>query len=284
MPMVSESLFYRVQAAIDGRNTNINVSLPKRLKDNPEFPLRGIVRCICGQTLTGAWSKGEHSKHAYYMCNKRCGAKSIPVDKLNQAMIAFLSTITPTKEGLDAFIAMLRRAYRQRSTQLFKRREEADIELKKLYELRQSLIQKNLSGVYSDDIFKEQNKLIEEKIASIHVAQNDELLQKYNLEAIVGFMKEKFENLGKTYQLSSLTQIRVLLSSITPAGMIWNYPGLSNSQISPIYQQIRMFETDGVPPGAAGESRTLTPLRIKALKAFVSAIPPPRRKCILVEI
>src|SRR5256885_12380176 len=60
LPMVSESLFYRVQAAIDGRNTNINVALPKRMKDNPEFPLRGIVRCICGNTLTGAWSKGKY--------------------------------------------------------------------------------------------------------------------------------------------------------------------------------------------------------------------------------
>lgn len=257
VPMVSEALFYRVQAAIDGRNTNINVVLPKRLKDNPEFPLRGIVRCACGNTLTGGWSRGEHSKHAYYLCNKRCGAKSIPVDKLSQAIISFLSLISPTKEGLDAFIALLRRTYRQRGAQLIKRREQADIELKKLYELRQSLIQKNLSGVYSDEIFKEQNKLIEEKIAAIHMAQNDELLEKYNLEAIVTFMKEKFANLGQTYQLSNLSQIRVLLSSITPSGMIWSYPGLSNSQISPIYQSIRMFDTEVISSGAEEVSRTL---------------------------
>ncbi len=273
IPMVSEALFYRVQAAVDGRNTNINIALPKRLKDNPEFPLRGIVRCACGNTLTGAWSKGEHSRHAYYICNKRCGAKSIPVDKLNQALISFLSCITPTKEGLDAFIALLRRTYHQRSAQLVKKREQADIELKKLYELRQSLIQKNLSGVYSDEIFKEQNNLIEEKIAAIHVAQNDELLEKYNLEAIVTFMKEKFANLGQTYQLSNLSQIRVLLSSITPSGMVWSYPGLSNSQISPIYQSIRMFDNMGLGTGAEGETRTRTILLSVALKATMSTIP-----------
>ena len=276
MPMVSESLFYRVQAAIDGRNTNINVSLPKRIKDNPEFPLRGIMRCNCGNTLTGAWSKGEHARYAYYICSKRCGAKSIPVDKLNQAVSAFLSSITPTKEALDAFIALLRRTYRQRTAQLLKRREQADIELKKLYELRQSLIQKNLNGIYSDEIFKEQNKLIEDQIATIQIAKDDTLVSKYNLEGIVIFMKEKFANLGSTYQLSNLSQIRVLLSSIIPTGMCWSYPGLSNSQISPIYQQIRMFEDKGVGSSAAGESRTLTPLLTGALKAPVSAIPPPR--------
>lgn len=259
IPMVSDAIFYRVQAAIDGRNTNIKAALPKRLKDNPEFPLRGIARCTCGNALTGAWSKGEFARYAYYICIKRCGAKSVPVDKLNQAVIAYLSSITSTKEGLDAFIALLRRTYHQRSTQLLKRREQADIELKKLYELRQSLIQKNLSGVYSDDIFKEQNKLIEDQITSIQISKDDALLAKYNLEAIVMFMKEKFANLGKTYQLSNLSQIRVLLSSITPAGLLWSYPGLSNSKISPIYQQIRMFEDDYIGPGAAGESRTHTP-------------------------
>lgn len=256
IPMVTEAMFYRVQAVLDGRNTNINVPLPKRMKDNPEFPLRGIVRCTCGNPLTGAWSKGERAKYAYYICNKRCGSKSIPVDKLNQAVIAWLSAITPTKEGLAAFIALLRRTYHQRSAQLLKRKETADIELKKLHELRQSLIQKNLSGVYSDEIFKEQNKLIEEKIAAIHVTQNDELVQKYNLEAIVKFMLEKFANLGATYQMSDISQIRVLISSITPTGLTWSYPGLSNSQISLIYQSIRVFEHEGLGPSAETQSRT----------------------------
>ena len=61
IPMVTEAIFYRVQAVLDGRNTNINVALPKRMKDNPEFPLRGVIRYTCGNPLTGAWSKGEHA-------------------------------------------------------------------------------------------------------------------------------------------------------------------------------------------------------------------------------
>lgn len=82
--------------------------------------------------------------------------------------------------------------------------------------MRQALIQKNLNGVYSDEIFKEQNKLIEEQIANIQVTKDDALLAKYNLEAIIKFMKEKFNNLGTTYQMSNLSQIRVLLCSIFP--------------------------------------------------------------------
>ena len=242
--MVSEALFYRVQAVIDGRNTNVHLSVARRNKDNTEFPLRRLVKCDnCGNHVTGGWSKGKRKRYAYYRCQKGCNAPSISAEKLNEATTQYLSSITPTKEGLDAFIALLRRTYYQRITQLQKRRDEADKELKRLSEQRQALIQKNLSGVYSDEIFKEQNGLIEEQIAGVQMAKDDALLAKYNLESIVKFMQTKFANLGDTYQMSNLSQLRVLLCSIFPSGLRWSYPGYYNTEISPIYQSIRMFDT-----------------------------------------
>jgi site-specific DNA recombinase len=255
LPMVSEALFYRVQAVIDGRNTNINVSIARRNIDNVEFPLRRIVKCErCDNPVTGGWSKGKRARYAYYRCQKGCKVPSISADRLNESTIHFLSNITPTKEGLDAFIALLRRTYYQRFTHLQKRKEEADKALGKLREQRQALIQKNLSGVYSDEIFKEQNKLIEDQITTVQMAKDDALVAKYNLEAIIKFMRDKFANLGRTYQMSSLSQLRVLLCSIFPSGMTWSYPGLYNTKISPIYQSIRMFETDSV--SFSGPERT----------------------------
>lgn len=253
LPMVTEALFYRVQAIIDGRNTNINVPIARRNKDNIEFPLRRLIKCNnCGTAFTAGWSKGKCARYAYYRCQGPCRGPSISADKIHDGAIHYLSSITPTKEGLDSFIALLRRTYYQRVAQLQKRKDEADKELKRLYEQRQALIQKNLSGIYSDEIFKEQNKLIEEQIASIQMTKDDALLGKYNLESIVKFMKDKFSHLGRTYQMSSLSQVRVLLSSITPSGMVWSYPGYLNSKISPIYQSIRMFENDSV-CSSAGE-------------------------------
>ncbi len=279
VPMVAETLFYRVQAVIDGRNTNIHVPLAKRSRDNKEFPLRRLVRCKCGTPLTGAWSKGKRARYAYYLCNDRCGMPSIPVDTLNTAVMSFLSSITPTQECLDTFIALLRRTYYQRGAQLQKRREHADIELKKLYELRQALIQKNLSGVYSDDIFKEQNKVIEEQIADIQITKDDALLAKYNLESIVKFMQDKFSNLGRTYQLSNLSQIRVLLCSIIPSGLVWEYPGYTNTQISPLYQSIRRFETNVIGPSAGKRSRTSIPFLALVSDTSLYTISAPRLVC-----
>ena len=200
--------------------------------------------------LTGGWSKGKRMHYAYYRCQKRCNVPSISADKAHEVLVNYLSSITPTKEGLDAFIALLRKTYYQRVAQLQKRRDEADKELKRLSEMRQTLIQKNLSGVYSDEIFKEQNKLIEDQIATVAITKDDALLAKYNLETIVKFMRDKFSNLGKTYQMSSLSQLRVLLCSIFPLGLQWGYPGYYNTQISLIYQSIRVFDTDIVSSSA----------------------------------
>lgn len=197
----------------------------------------------CGTPFTAGWSTGKCSKHAYYFCRKRCGAPSVKAYEFDFTTVEYLRAISPTNECLDAFIALLRSTYYKRVAILKKRKDESDTELKRLYDLRQSLVEKNLSSVYSDEIFKEQNKIIEEQITVIQMTQDDALLEKYNLESIVGFMKEKLADLGKTYQESDISQIRVLLSSIFPSGLAWSYPDYSNTYISPLYQSIVDFET-----------------------------------------
>ena len=64
-PLVSEELFYRVQAILSGR------ALPTapRQRAHPDFPLRAFVRCeSCGRALTGSWPKGRSEYYAYYHC------------------------------------------------------------------------------------------------------------------------------------------------------------------------------------------------------------------------
>jgi hypothetical protein len=56
-PLISEDLFYQVQAVLSGRTSNT----APRQRAHPDFPLRGFVRCAsCGRGLTGSWSKARH--------------------------------------------------------------------------------------------------------------------------------------------------------------------------------------------------------------------------------
>ncbi len=258
-PMITEETFYRVQAILDGRNFNTPVVLAKRTRNNPDFPLRRIVRCgRCGQSFTAAWSKGKTLTYGYYFCIKRCATKSnVPLSTIEPETSALLKSVTLKPETAQMINAFLRRAYYQRTGTLKQKRDQAGIELKKIYETRQALIEKNLSGVYSDDVFKEQNKILEEKITAIQAAKDETMIEKYNLEAITKFIETKFTNLDETYKNAPLEQKRVLMCSIFPKGLQWSYPGYSNTQISPFYQCCLNIQNGSVAIGAGQE--TLTP-------------------------
>ncbi len=245
-PMVTEESFYKVQAILDGRNHNISRPLAKRHRDNPNFPLRRIVKCeICGTSFTGGKSKGKREYYGYYFCRHRCKDSNVASEKLVQDTNDYLGKISLTENTAKLFNAFLRRTYFQRAKTLQKRREIADTELKKQYDLRQALIEKNLSGIYSDEIFKEQNGMLEKKIESIQFTKNDELLDKYDLEPITKFVETKLTDLPKTFGVSikkdpepDLGQIRMLLCSIFPSGMPYGRNGYSNTEISPFYRAI----------------------------------------------
>ena len=247
-PMITEELYYKVQGIIDGRNRNVTVALARRNPDNVEFPLRRLVKCgRCGCSFTAAWSKGKNKKYAYYFCRTRCGdGISIPLETVHGEALKKLRGVSLLPETTKLFNAYLRRTYYERTKSLQKKRELADEDLKKLYSLRQSLIQKNLEGVYSDEVFKEQNKFLEEKVRVIQITKTDSIIEKYNLQAIVKFIEDKLVDLAKTFDSEGLEQKRVLVCSIFPSGMSWGYPGYSNTKISPFYQAILALQENNV--------------------------------------
>ncbi len=253
-PMITEELYYRVQAVLDGRNTSVNVQLARRNRDNPDFPLRRIVKCPnCGASITGGWSKGRTKHYAYYFCPKGCKGSTVATGKLEEVTASLIGKIELKPNAIELLIAYLRKKYFERISSLQKRREQADSELKKLYEFRQALIEKNLSGIYSDEIFKEQNKMIEEKVKDIQYTKNDELIEKYNLEKIVKFIKAKLLNLPETYSKSDLGQKRVLLGSIFSSGLVYTGNDYLNPAISQYYSAISDLSGPSVCFGSGGE-------------------------------
>jgi DNA invertase Pin-like site-specific DNA recombinase len=71
-PLISESLFYQVQSVI---NTERKITA-KRDDLKAMFFLRGFLTCpVCGQKLTGSFSKGKRKKYPYYHCHNVCSIR-----------------------------------------------------------------------------------------------------------------------------------------------------------------------------------------------------------------
>jgi hypothetical protein len=92
-PLVSERVFFRVQAILDGR---YEVTSPRQRND-PDFPLRGYVRCeTCGKPLTASWSKGRSDYYSYYHCRGRCRAVNISKARLEELFVDEHARLQPT--------------------------------------------------------------------------------------------------------------------------------------------------------------------------------------------
>ena len=92
-PLISEELFYRVQAILSGRVP----STAPRQRSHPDFPLRGFVRCeSCGRGLTGSWSKGRNEYYAYYHCRHGCRAVNVTKATLEGLFADELALLQPT--------------------------------------------------------------------------------------------------------------------------------------------------------------------------------------------
>ncbi len=255
--MITEEQFYKVQAILDGRSPS-KIALAKRTFENVDFPLRRIVKCArCSIGLTGAWSTGRHGgKYQYYWCASKCNYKCIPVKKLETTLIESMKKVEPTKECLNLFITILYKQYHQRLSRLIKIKNEADAEIERLKELRKVLVEKNLTGVYSDEVFKEQSGMIEDRMITAQIAKEDSTLDKYNIDAVTSFIRTLLADLGETYKRSSIGQLKVLLGSMYPHGVAWDYTDTLNPSISPLYQYIQCFSEASVPFGAGKGNRT----------------------------
>jgi len=216
------------------------------------------MKCAnCGAGLTASWSRGKlGTKYGYYRCSDKCTTKSTKAEKIEGSVVGLLKTISPTEIGLQLYIKKLTAAYMQRSKRLQDIVSKADDEIERLKELRKTLVDKNLSGVYSDDVFKEQNEIIEEKMLTAQIAKDHSTIKKYDIVAITDFIKTKLADLGETFKYSSASQVKVLLGSVFESGLAMDVEATPNYKISAIYQEIIAEKDDAIPLGGGGGIRT----------------------------
>lgn len=100
-PLISETLFYDVQDAIDGKRKRHRPNVKKL--SNEMFPLRGFLGCPkCSRMLTASASKGRNGRYHYYHCVASCGCR-YPAELVNDAFVSELQKFTPKKATAEIF-------------------------------------------------------------------------------------------------------------------------------------------------------------------------------------
>lgn len=217
-PLVSDKLFYRVQAILDGR---LEITAPRQRNDL-DFPLRGYVRCeACGKPLTASWSKGRSDYYAYYHCRGRCrGAVSISKAKLEDLFVDELARLQPTAGCMRLVKDRVVHAWREMKTDAAQR--IAQIEQKQRA-IREKLDRLDAAFLYERSIdietYDRHRGKLREELTIAQMDRHASELEEMDVEGILAFTERVLPSAANLWVQSSLNQKQRLQQLFFPDGV-----------------------------------------------------------------
>jgi site-specific DNA recombinase len=192
-PIISRELFEECQ---EGKKKKAHTC--PRTSKNPHFSLRKLSVCnLCGKSLTASRCTGRHGiKYSYYHHQKQdCpNAKFIPKENFEQAFVEFLNTITPDEKYEKAFKAIVMDIWKTNYSKINENNARTRKELEKLEQDRQRIFDLHRSGVYSDDDFVAQKKIVNSKIDQKYRLINDKRIEEFDMEEALSYSFDFIRN------------------------------------------------------------------------------------------
>jgi site-specific DNA recombinase len=151
-PIVSEDVFYRVQPKL---HRTQKVKKVRYLRDNPEFPLRGVVRCpTCGHMMTASQSKGNGGRYGYYSCSK-CGKSRFGKETLEHWFVENLEGLSLRGEHLEALSVAIDANLEANRKWVRNETSRVTNRIASLKEEKNAIVEKSIRGIIPDDMVKE---------------------------------------------------------------------------------------------------------------------------------
>ena len=247
--MISEEIFLRVQpklhrATEKGRTVNYRIN-------NPDFPLRGAVRCAkCGALLTASNSTGHGGTYGYYFC-PRCKGRSLKKVELENRFTQLLRDLS-LKPALTNLlrVAIEANLVSKRSMDA-RQRAQLKGRLKILDARHQQILDKSLSGVFSDSDTKRLLSEAEQESGNIQsqivAAESSEIVPEQVIKT--GFAV--LQDMATFWQKANLTTRQQLQRFLFPEGIPFGEAGFGTCKTAFCIQQkavISMSENTMVAP------------------------------------
>ena len=219
--IISESLFYKVQDVLNGRQRDIGINSSRGTTvTSPEMlPLRGFLLCDrCGKTITGSASKGCRNYFYYYHCYSGCKWRQ-KAEVVNMAFVKLLRQFYPKPGVTELFKGIVSEVY-SNANQL-----QQSVRRKTISEItaNNNRITKARELLLDDSIGPEDYKVIkskaEEKIRRLEAKLNElSSVNKYqalDIDGLIYKTVENLKNLDLLYLNSDIQGKKEIISSMS---------------------------------------------------------------------
>jgi site-specific DNA recombinase len=253
--IVSEELFLKVQPKLH-RVKKTGRVVAYRI-NNPDFPLRGAVRCPkCGALLTASNSTGHGGTYGYYRC-LRCTGRSVRKAQLEDRFVRLLRDLSlkPALTGLlraaiEANLASQRSMGVKQIAQLRER-------LAALGTRQRQILDKSLSGVFSDSNTKELLSEAEQESDSLQrqvaVAEGSEMVP----EQVIKTGLAVLQDMATFWQKANLTTRQQFQRFLFPEGIAFGEAGFGTCATAFCIQRKAVAQV--------GKNKMVAPRRIELL-------------------
>ncbi|HPK52716.1 MAG TPA: recombinase family protein [Candidatus Fermentibacter daniensis] len=167
-PLISRDLHEKIERKL-GRDPCRHVP---HSRENPEYPLRGVLQCLeCGATLTASKPRGKRKRYGYYALQKskhrfgcRMGGFSLPLDKAHRSFEANLAQIASNQPVLDLFFEFVNGCWQDRSASRVADQKAGRARAAKLQEKRDALLLKYSEGKIDDEDYNRLSAKLKDEI------------------------------------------------------------------------------------------------------------------------
>jgi site-specific DNA recombinase len=245
--MVTREEFARVQQVISVRRRSI-----PHLRERPEFPLRGSVRCPrCKRYMTSSFSRGLGGRYAYYHCeNRKCDkGSSYPAERIHEEFKTFLTTVEPKPELLDALRQLIVEQAGERHAAVRKNRDRLKEQASRVTAQIKELIRMRAQDLITDREFLAEKDGLSRKQASLQIAAGDDSLSVQQIEADLDRIVTPLSELASTWEGLPMAQKRRFQQYVLPVGFTAREIGTADLGL--LFRVFRSFgggNTTGVAP------------------------------------
>ena len=219
-PLISEELFYQVQAVLSGR---VPSTVPRQ-RSHPDFPLRGFLRCqSCGRGLTGSWSKGRSEYYAYYHCRPGCRAVNVTKATLEGLFADELALLQPTPGYMRLLKESVLRIWKARKAAVREELDRAERAAKAIQEKLDRLDEAFLFERSIDiDTYDRHAEKLREELTLARIDRHSGQLEELDVEGILAFAERILPRASDLRVQASLDQRQRFQQLFFPDGIAFD--------------------------------------------------------------
>ncbi|MDD4226069.1 MAG: recombinase family protein [Mariniphaga sp.] len=239
-PLITETLFYRVQDVLDGRK---KIQRTKILVDD-NLPLRGFLICPqCGRLLSGSASKGRTKYYHYYHCTGGCDFRHSATD-LNKKIVdkigEYVRPIPKLKLYKEVIVNRFNEKTKAQKGDIQQIKLQLQEENKRLSKARELL----LCGDIEAEDYRIMKSEIETRITRLEAKLTGSISDSENIEPLWDKAISSISNLDSLYENGNITQKRKIIGSVFPEKLTFDGIRFRTTRINEAIEYIQLMDNE----------------------------------------